>query len=311
MSKNNKNLEDAFKKTMKKHKGNRKAQIITIIVFGLIALGSYLFGNDFISSKEVGPVTGQLEVSYLDVGQGDAIYIKVNDYDILIDAGPRSDVEKLMSQLEEKNIDDFEIVIATHPHEDHIGGMTDVLKKYNVENFYMPKVSNTTKTFEYMINAISDKGLKIKTIKDGTTIDLGSGARIDVYSPIDDTYDDFNDYSPIMKLTYGDTKLMFTGDAEELVEKQVLEKYPSFELKSDVLKFGHHGSTTSSSEAFLNAISPKYGVISCGVDNKYGHPHKETLEKIKAHNIEAYRTDTQGQIQLTSDGKNIIIKTEK
>ena len=261
MSKNNKNLENAFKKTMKKHKGNRKAQVITIIVFGLIALGSYLFGNDFISNKEIGPVTGQLEVSYLDVGQGDAIYVKVNDYDILIDAGPRSDVEKLMSQLEEKNIDDFEIVIATHPHEDHIGGMTDVLKKYNVENFYMPKVSNTTKTFEYMINAISNQGLKIKTIKDGTSIDLGSGARIDVYSPIDDAYDDFNDYSPIMKLTYGETKLMFTGDAEELAEKQVLEKYTSSELKSDVLKFGHHGSSTSSSEEFLNAVSPTYGVI--------------------------------------------------
>ena len=306
MSKNNKNLEDAFKKTMKKHKGNRKAQIITVIVFGLIALGSYLFGNDFISNKAVGPVTGQLEVSYLDVGQGDAIYIKVNDYDILVDAGPRSDVEKLMSQLEEKNIDDFEIVIATHPHEDHIGGMTDVLKKYNVENFYMPKVSNTTKTFEYMINAISNQGLKIKTIKD-----VGSGARIDVYSPIDDAYDDFNDYSPIMKLTYGETKLMFTGDAEELAEKQVLDKYPSSELKSDVLKFGHHGSSTSSSEEFLKAVSPTYGVISCAVDNKYGHPHKETLEKIKTHNIETYRTDTQGQIQLTSDGKNIVIKTEK
>lgn len=311
MSKNNKNLENAFKKTMKKHKGNRKAQVITIIVFGLIALGSYLFGNDFISNKEIGPVTGQLEVSYLDVGQGDAIYVKVNDYDILIDAGPRSDVENLMSQLEEKNIDDFEIVIATHPHEDHIGGMTDVLKKYNVENFYMPKVSNTTKTFEYMINSISNQGLKIKTIKDGTSIDLGSGARIDVYSPIDDAYDDFNDYSPIMKLTYGETKLMFTGDAEELAEKQVLEKYTSSELKSDVLKFGHHGSSTSSSEEFLNAVSPTYGVISCGLDNKYGHPHKETLEKIKNHNIETYRTDTQGQIQLTSDGKNIVFKTKK
>ncbi|MBE6072233.1 MAG: MBL fold metallo-hydrolase [Clostridium butyricum] len=311
MSKNKNNLENAFKSTMKKHKGNIKAQIITIIVFGLIALGSYLFGNDFISNNDIGSVTGQLEVSYLDVGQGDAIYVKVNDYDVLIDAGPRSDAEKLMSQLEEKNIDDFEILIATHPHEDHIGGMTDVLKKYNVENFYMPKVSNTTKTFEYMINAISDKGLKLKTIKDGTSIDLGSGSRIDVYSPIDDVYDDFNDYSPIMKLTYGETKLMFTGDAEELVEKQVLQKYPSSELKSDVLKFGHHGSSTSSSEEFLNAVSPTYGVISCAVDNEYGHPHKETLEKIKTYNIDTYRTDTQGQIQLLSDGKNIVIQTEK
>lgn len=311
MSKNKNNLENAFKSSMKKHKGNIKAQIITIVVFGLIALGSYLFGNDFISNNDIGSVTGQLEVSYLDVGQGDAIYVKVNDYDILIDAGPRSDVEKLMAQLESKNIDDFEILIATHPHEDHIGGMTDVLEKYKVENFYMPKATNTTKTFEYMVNAVSKQGLKIKTINDGTSIDLGSGARIDAYSPIDEVYDDFNDYSPIMKLTYGETKLMFTGDAEELVEKQVLEKYTSSELKCDVLKFGHHGSSTSSSEEFLNAVSPKYGIISCGVDNKYGHPHKETLEKIQTYSIDTYRTDTEGQIQLLSDGKNIIIKTEK
>lgn len=311
MSKSDKNLEGAFKKTMNKCKGNRKAQIITIILFGLIALGGYFFDNDFLDNTNLGEVTGQLEVSYLDVGQGDAIYVKVNNYDILIDAGPRSDVEKLMKQLEEKNIDNFEILIATHPHEDHIGGMTDVLKKYDVESFYMPKATTTSKTFEYMINAISNKGLKIKTIKDGTMIELGNGAYIDVYSPIDDVYDNLNDYSPIMKLTYGETKFMFTGDSEELVEKQVLDKYSSTELKSDVLKLGHHGSSTSSGEEFLDVVSPNYGIVSSGLDNKYGHPHKETLEKIKKKNIHTYRTDTQGQILLTSDGKNITIKTEK
>ena len=113
-----------------------------------------------------------------------------------------------------------------------------------------------------------------------------------------------------MKLTFGETKLIFTGDAEAHAEQDVLAKYPS-NLSGDVLKFGHHGSSTSSTEEFLNAVSPEYGIISCGVDNKYGHPHKETLEKIKNHNIETYRTDTQGQIQLTSDGKNIVFKTEK
>ena len=133
-----KDLKNAFERNMRKHKGNKKAQLLTIIIFGIIAIFSAYFGKDIVSTN-IGTPTGVLEISYLDVGQGDAAYIKVNDFDILIDAGPKSDSDKLMKQLEEKNIDDFEIVIATHPHEDHIGGMTKVFEKYDVESFYMPR----------------------------------------------------------------------------------------------------------------------------------------------------------------------------
>ena len=315
---NEQKIKDEFRKTMRKNKGNKKAQLITIIFFGLIALAGSIFGNDFIqnfhSSKLTtsgsSAVTGTLEVSYLDVGQGDSAYIKVNGYDILVDAGPKSDEDKLLAQLEEKNIDDFEIIIATHPHEDHIGGMKKVFDRYDVESFYMPSVTHTTKTFENMVNAVANEGIKIQTIKEGMSFDLGEGARIDVYSPIYESYEEFNDYSPIMKLTYGETELIFTGDAEAHAEADVVAKYPN-DLKADVLKFGHHGSSTSSTEEFLQSVDPDYGIISCGVDNKYGHPHKETLQKISKYNIQAYRTDTQGQITLISDGKNISIKTEK
>lgn len=307
MTKEN-DLKKAFEKNMKKHKGNKKAQLLTIIIFGIIAIFSAYFGNDIISTN-VGTPTGVLEISYLDVGQGDAVYIKVNDFDILIDAGPKSDSDKLMQQLEEKNIDDFEIVIATHPHEDHIGGMTKVFEKYDVKSFYMPKATNTTKTFENMMKAVSNEGLNVNVIKEGTSFELGEGARIDVYSPIQESYDDLNDYSPIMKLTYGNKAFIFTGDAEKVVEEEVVKKYAN-ELKADVIKFGHHGSSTSSTKEFIEAISPKYGIISCGVDNSYGHPHKETLKIIDEMGIEAYRTDKQGQITITSDGNNIEIKTQ-
>lgn len=304
-----KDLKNAFEKTMKKHKGNKKAQLITIIVFAIIAIFSAFFGKDIVENN-LGNPTGNIEISYLDVGQGDATYIRVNDLDILIDAGPKSDSDKLMKQLEEKNIDDFEIVIATHPHEDHIGGMTKVFEKYDVKSFYMPKVTNTTKTFENMMKAVSNEGLKVKLIKEGTSIDIGEGAKFEAYSPTKDTYDNFNDYSPIMKLTYGNKSFIFTGDAEKDVEKEVVKKY-SNELKADVIKFGHHGSSTSSTKEFVEAISPQYGIISCGVDNSYGHPHREILDIIKNMGIESYRTDKQGQITITSDGDTINIKTEK
>ena len=315
---NNKNekIKYAFVKNMKKHKGNKRAQLATVIIFGTIALCTVIFEKDYIGefinnhSSNSTVVEGTMEVSYLDVGQGDSAYIRVNDFDILIDAGPKSDSDRLLEQLKAKNIDDFEMIIATHPHEDHIGGMADVFQQYDVESFYMPSVTHTTKTFENMVKAVSNEGIKIQTIKEGMKFDLGTGAKIDVYSPIYESYEEFNDYSPIMKLTFGETELIFTGDAEAHAEADVVAKYPD-NLKADVLKFGHHGSSTSSTEEFLQSVSPEYGIISCGADNKYGHPHRETLDKISKYNIKSYRTDTQGQITLTSDGKNISIKTEK
>ena len=288
-----------------------KTLLGSLLAIIVLLVGGY-FGIDLsgIFNENSTEVEGVMEISYLDVGQGDSIYIKVNDFDILIDAGPKSSSEKLLSQLKDKNIDDFEMIIATHPHEDHIGGMADVLKEYDVESFYMPKLSHTTKTFENMVTTISNKGLKIKQIKEGMSFDLGEGAKMEVYSPIYESYEEFNDYSPIMKLTYGDTSFIFTGDAEAHAEEEVVLKYPK-DLKADVLKCGHHGSSTSSTEEFLEAVKPEYGVISCGVNNKYGHPHKETLQKISNFNIKVYRTDLQGQIIATSDGKNITFKTEK
>ena len=298
--------EKNIKKILKKYKGNIALKITSIIVFLTIVC----FSTIFIKDIALGNINNELKIYYLDVGQGDAIYINVNDYDVLIDAGPKSNVDKLMEQLGEKNIDDFEIVIATHPHEDHIGGMTEVFSRYDIKEFYMPPVVHTTQAFESMLNSIANEGIKAKPIKEGVHIDLGTNASIDVYSPIDSFYEDLNDYSTIMKLTFENTKFIFTGDAESYAEKEVVAKY-SIDLEGEVLKFAHHGSRTSSTDEFIKAVSPKYGIICCGENNDYGHPHKETIDTISKYGIDTYRTDKQGEIELTSDGKNIFIKSEK
>lgn len=282
---------------------DKKKKIISSIIGIIVVLLAGYFGIDLTQDSKV-PKDSQLMISYMDVGQGDAAYIKVNGNDILIDAGPRSNSKELLEQLKAKNIDDFELVIATHPHEDHIGGMVDVFKEYEVKAFYSPKITHTTKTYENLVKAVKDEGLKTKELKGGMVIDLGEGAKFEVFTPQKSEYEELNDYSPIMKLSFGDTSYLFTGDAEKLAEEEALAKYKT-SLDSDVIKFGHHGSSSSSSNAFIEAVSPKYGIISCAKDNKYGHPHRETLDIIKKYNIKTFRTDTDGEIILTSDGKSI------
>lgn len=282
---------------------DKKKKIISSIIGIIVVLLAGYFGIDLTQDSKV-PKDSELMISYMDVGQGDAAYIKVNGNDILIDAGPRSNSKELLEQLKAKNIDDFELVIATHPHEDHIGGMVDVFKEYEVKTFYSPKITHTTKTYENLVKAVKDEGLKTKELKGGMVIDLGEGAKFEVFTPQKSEYEELNDYSPIMKLSFGDTSYLFTGDAEKLAEEEALAKYKN-SLDSDVIKFGHHGSSSSSSNAFIEAVSPKYGIISCAKDNKYGHPHRETLDIIKKYNIKTFRTDTDGEIILTSDGKSI------
>ncbi|GAA0094702.1 ComEC/Rec2 family competence protein [Clostridium perfringens] len=282
---------------------DKKKKIISSIIGIIVVLLAGYFGIDLTQDSKV-PKDSKLMISYMDVGQGDAAYIKVNGNDVLIDAGPRSNSKELLEQLKAKNIDDFELVIATHPHEDHIGGMVDVFKEYEVKAFYSPKITHTTKTYENLVKAVKDEGLKTKELKGGMVIDLGEGAKFEVFTPQKSEYEELNDYSPIMKLSFGDTSYLFTGDAEKLAEEEALAKYKT-SLDSDVIKFGHHGSSSSSSNAFIEAVSPKYGIISCAKDNKYGHPHRETLDIIKKYNIKTFRTDTDGEIILTSDGKSI------
>lgn len=243
-------------------------------------------------------------VHYINVGQGDSILIQVNNKNMLIDSGPKENKKDLFDYLDSLNIKKIDYLIATHPHEDHIGNMAKIIKSYDIGAFYAPKIESSTKTFEQMIDALKSKDLKINIIKSNIqSIDLGENTIVSFFSPNKDNYDNLNNYSPVMKIQYGKNKFLFVGDAEKDVEDEVIKN--KYNLKSDVLKVGHHGSSSSSSEEFIKAVNPSIGIISCGIDNKYNHPNESTLNILEKYNVKIYRTDKDGTIVLSSDGENI------
>lgn len=244
-----------------------------------------------------------LKIHYIDVGQGDSELIQFNGKNILIDAGPNSNTDRLISYLNKQNIKKLDIVVASHPDEDHIGGMARVINQFTIGEFWAPKRTNNTKTFENMINSLKSKNLKINTAKSGLTLSFDKAITVDIIAPNNDNYDSNNNYSIVIKLTYGNNSFLFVGDAEKISEKEILDK--KYNISSDVLKIGHHGSRTSSSKEFLDKVNPKIAVISCGKNNDYGHPNKETLTELTKRKFQIYRTDIDGTIILLSDGKTI------
>lgn len=245
----------------------------------------------------------KLEVNFIDVGQGDSELIRTPDNKtMLIDAGTNASTNSLISYLKSQKVKTINYLILSHPHEDHIGGADAVIKDFNVITVYMPKVTTTTKTFEDVLLAMKSKGVKASQPAQGTSFNLGE-ANCTVLGPINADQDDLNTYSIVIKLTYGKTSFLFTGDAQVSNEEDMISE--GFDLTATVLKVGHHGSNTSTSQQFLDATNPKYAVISCGVGNDYGHPHQETIEKLQDAKISVYRTDESGTIVATSDGNNV------
>ena len=243
---------------------------------------------------------GDMKIHYIDVGQGDSELIQVDGKNILIDAGTSD--KKALNYLKSIGITTLDYVIVTHPHEDHIGSMDDVINAFNIGTFYSPKATTTTKTYENMINALKNKNLKLTVPKVGDQLTIGN-ATLTFLAPNSEKYEDLNNYSIVTKLKYGNTSFIFTGDAEALSESEILAK--QLDIQADVLKVGHHGSNSSTSQAFLDKVNCKYAIISDAKGNDYGHPHKETLDKLNAKGVKTFRTDLNGTIIATSNGTDI------
>ena len=251
--------------------------------------------------------TGQLEVCFIDCKQGDAILIKTpEDKYMLVDGGKPEEGENISEFLRNQGVKQLAVVVGTHPHSDHIGGLAQIINNFSVEKVYLPRVTHNTTTFEALLKAIKGKNLKISTARKGVEIPL-EGIQARFIAPVGENYEDLNNYSAVIRIDYGDISFILTGDAAEFSEKEMLGS--GEKLKADVLKVGHHGSSGSTCPAFLKAVAPQYAVIMCGADNDYGHPHRETLAALEAAGVKVYRTDLNGTIIMTSDGHSININT--
>ncbi|GAA0686307.1 MULTISPECIES: ComEC/Rec2 family competence protein [Clostridium] len=281
-------------------------KILKKIILVLVVILSLSFAacSSESSSKKAPISTGnELKVHFIDVGQGDSILVQFKDKNLLIDAGPRSSSNDLLKYLKGINLTKLDYVVATHPHEDHIGGMPEIIKNFEIGEFYAPKKQASTKIFQTMVEDLKKKNHKINVAKAGVSLDMDSDISVEMIAPNSSDYENVNNYSAVIKVTYKDTSFLFTGDAEKLSEKEILQK--KYDIKADVLKLGHHGSSTSSSKEFLDKVNPKIAVASLGKNNDYGHPHKEIIKAMKDRKISFYRTDELGTIVLKSDGKNI------
>ncbi|MGI6307469.1 MAG: ComEC/Rec2 family competence protein [Dethiobacteria bacterium] len=251
--------------------------------------------------------TDSLTVHFIDVGQGDAIFIQAPEKNILIDGGERN--SNVAAYLQDLGIDSLDLVLSTHPHNDHIGGLLDVLENIPVQEVIDPGVIHTTKTFEDYLTLIDAQEIKFTIGRPGLTRELGDGIIMQILHPAAPSASHLNDASLITKITFDKISFLFTGDAEENSEGQMLRS--NCRLQSTILKIGHHGSSSSTSPPFLKAVNPECAIIMVGAENKYAHPHEETLQTLTAAGVNIYRTDIHGTITITTDGQTYHLSLEK
>lgn len=261
-----------------------------------------------------------LTISVLNVGQADATLIQYKGKNMLIDTGDVDSREDLVRQLKSRKVDTLDAVLITHPHGDHLGGMSALFKSFTIKKIYDNGQSANTAMYRNYLKNIKAKNIPYQQLKKGDTLSLGGDVKFEVLSPGTPFTKEntqgvsqsglTNDNSIVCKLTFGNFSMFFTGDAQKEVEAQLLKDYKPSKLKSDVLKVGHHGSKTSSSDEFIKAVTPKAATISCGVNNQYKFPHEPTLKTLKKYNVDVYRTDRDGDITITSDGSSYTIAKE-
>lgn len=281
---------------------------IAVILAIVLTLSScdFSFHNDV--PKRYVPNGDKLVAHYLDVGQGDSIFIELpNDQTMLIDSGENYHGAAIIEYIEDCGHDKIDYLVGTHPHSDHIGSMAYIVRNFDIGSVYLPDASTNTYTYEKMLEAIKKKGLKVTTAKTGVNIlsDSENSLNINILAPSSTKgVKNLNNTSIIIKLKYGGTSFLFTGDAEKAELKTL-----SGDLFAAVLKVGHHGSDTSTPQTLIDSVKPKIAVISVGEDNEYGHPSPKTLKRLENAGCEIYRTDLQQTIAVTSDGQNLNVET--
>ena len=286
--------------------------LLLILVLWVSGCSSHSFFTEPGSSPktEIRPPAsfGSLSVHFIDVGQGDAIFIQAPEKNILIDGGERD--SNVVSYLQNLGIDSLDLVLGTHPHNDHIGGLINVLENIPVKEVIDPGVIHTTKTFEDYLTLIDTQEIKFTTGRAGLTRELGGGAMLQILHPAAPSSSLLNDASLVTKITLGEISFLFTADAEENSEAQMM-LHSNHHLKSTILKVGHHGSSSSTSPLFLELVNPECAIIMVGAKNKYEHPHEETLQTLAAAGVNIYRTDLHGTITITTDGQTYHVNLER
>lgn len=254
------------------------------------------------------PENSNFEVHFIDVGQADSALIECDGETMMIDGGNVADSNVVAAYLKKEDVTELNYVVCSHAHEDHVGGLSGALSVTKADNIYAPKTEANTKAYKNFKKKAEEQNVEIKHPNVGDKIQLGSST-VEFLGPVDENGKDLNSTSIVLKITYGNTSFLFTGDAERDEEEEILNS--GADLKSTVLKVGHHGSRTSTSYPFLREVMPQYAVISVEKGNSYGHPNEETLSKLSDAGVEVYRTDESGDIVMTSNGNSISITTSK
>lgn len=281
--------------------------LLFIFIFGLVSSLCSCSYYDLIFDMIIPENEGDLIVSYLDVGQGDSIFVELpNSETMLIDAGVSGVGDDIAEYIEYRGYDRIDYLVATHPHADHIGSMEYIVDNFSIGEIYMTEAVTTTKTFENLLEAIYDNEYKLTTAVAGDTIISDERFSVNILGPEYVDEKNLNNSSIVISIDYLDNSFLFVGDAE----KKELESI-KYDMSADVLKVGHHGSRTSTTESFLDAVNPQYAIISCGENNDYGHPHRETLNILEEYDVEVLRTDINGTIAAISDGFDIKFVTSK
>lgn len=250
--------------------------------------------------------TGLLNLYFVDVGQADACLLEYNGHFGLIDAGDNDDEKAIVQFLNEEDVSTLDFIIGTHPHADHIGGMDAVINQFDIGDIYMPKVQNNTNTFEDVLTAIEAKGLSVMPPAPENVINF-NGIPVTILAPMK-AYEDLNNNSIVVKLDFNDFSCLFTGDIEAEAENDILQS--DCDISAKMIKVAHHGSDTSSTQAFIDNVNPQYAIVSVGSGNTYGHPAPAIMQRFSDESITIYRTDEYGTIQVKTDGTNIDMITE-